>query len=91
MNCRNIVKNKYITCSTSSEYIRSIPNVLNIKKTADEIDLSKVATKKKSYARRWHLGYKDNFRSMLAMRTRQLLSNKIPWNWIFQLKTPIVF
>ena len=47
MNCRNIVKNKYITCSTSSEYIRSIPDVLNIKKTGDEIDLSKVATRKK--------------------------------------------
>ena len=78
MNCGNIVKNKHITCSTSSEYIRNIPAVLNIKKTGDEIDLSKVAAKKKSYARRWDLDYKDNFKSMLAMRAKQLLSNKIP-------------
>ena len=37
MNCGKIENNKNKTCSLTSEYVRSIPDVFNIKKSGDEI------------------------------------------------------
>ena len=41
MNCGKIENNKYKTCSLTSEYVRSIPDVFNIKKSGDEIKKKK--------------------------------------------------
>ena len=41
MNCGKIENNKYKTCSLTSEYVISIPDVFNIEKSGDEIKKKK--------------------------------------------------
>ena len=48
MNCGKIENNKYKTCSLTSEYVRSIPDVFNIEKSGDEIKKKE----KKSYRKK---------------------------------------